>query len=78
MDCEFIIVSSITYALKAKSELENRGITSKVEKIKNVAALKGCGYGVKVTGGNSATAKRILNLSGIKIIDTLDCEAKKR
>lgn len=78
MECEFFVVSSITYALKAKSELENRGIPSKVEKIKNVAALKGCGYGVKVQGNLSVTAKRILNISGIKIIDTLDCEAKKR
>lgn len=78
MDCEFIIVSSITYALKAKNELQSRGIPSKVEKIKNVVALKGCGYGVKVSKSFSATAKRVLNITGIKIIDTLDCEANKR
>lgn len=78
MDCEFLIVSSITYAMKAKAELESRGIACKVEKIKNVAALGGCGYGVKVSKGLSNAAKRFLTIAGIKVIDTVDCEAKKR
>ncbi len=78
MDCEFLIVSSITYAMKAKAELENRGIACKVEKIKNVAALGGCGYGVKVSRGLSTAARRFLTIAGIKVIDTVDCEAKKR
>ena len=76
MGCEFIIVSSVTYALKGKSELENRGIPSKVEKLKNVASLGGCGYGIKVSKNISDQAKRYLSLSGIKIIDVIDCEAR--
>ena len=78
MDCEFLIVSSITYAMKAKAELESRGIACKVEKIKNVASLGGCGYGVKVSRGLSTAARRFLSIAGIKVIDTVDCEAKKR
>ena len=77
MNCEFLIVSSITYALKAKSELEGHGIVCKVEKIKNVAALGGCGYGLRVNADASALARRYLSLSGIRVITTVDCEAKK-
>ncbi len=76
MDCEFLIVSSITYALKAKSELESHGIVCKVEKIKNVASLGGCGYGVKVSHDDSPRARRYMSLAGIRVITTMDCEAK--
>ena len=51
MNCEFLIVSSITYALKAKSELEGHGIFCKVEKIKNVAAIQRH----KLVAGNART-----------------------
>lgn len=76
MDCEFLIVSSITYALKAKSELESHGIVCKVEKIKNVAALGGCGYGIRVRTADSVLARRYLSLNGIRVVMTMDCEAK--
>ena len=78
MDCEFLIVSSVTYALKGKAVLESRGIICKVEKIKNIAALKGCGFGIKVKKSQSLTARRILNFSGINIIETVDCEVIKK
>ncbi len=76
MDCEFLIVSSITYALKAKSELESHGIVCKVEKIKNVASLGGCGYGIKVSHNDSSRARRYMSLAGIRVITTMDCGAK--
>ena len=77
MNCEFLIVSSITYALKAKSELEGHGIVCKVEKIKNVAALGGCGYVIRVSSDTAALARRYMNLAGIRVITSMDCEAKK-
>ena len=77
MDCEFLIVSSITYAMKGKSELESRGISCKVEKIKNVAALGGCGYGIKVAKSASLMAKRYLSLSGVRVVTVMDCEARR-
>ncbi len=77
MNCEFLVVSSITYAIKAKSELENHGIPSKIEKIKNVAALGGCGYGVRIDKSVSTAAKRYLNIAGIRIADTIDCEGRR-
>ena len=77
MNCDFLIVSSVTYGLKAKAELEKNGISAKVEKIKNVAALGGCGYGVKVSKELSGLARRYLNLAGIRVVEMMDCGAKR-
>lgn len=78
MDCKYIIVSSVTYAMKAKNELDSRGIFSKIEKIKKIQKLNGCGYGLKISYRDTEIAARYLNLAGIKIIDIIDCEAKTR
>ena len=77
MDCEFHIVSSITYALKGKNELESNGITCKVEKVKKISSLKGCGYGIKTKKSDSLAAKRFLSISGIRILETVDCGTNK-
>ena len=76
MSCKYIIVGSVTYAIKSKEILENRGINVKIEKIKKVHALKGCGFGLKVDSAKSATAARFLNTAGINILDIIDCEVK--
>lgn len=73
MDCEFLIVSSITYAMKAKKELEGQGIPCKVEKLRQVKALGGCGYGIRVGKDVSALAGRVLSLAGIRVISRMDC-----
>lgn len=78
MDCKYLIVSSITYAMKAREELNSRGIYCKIEKIKNIPKLNGCGYGVKVSNNDTSIAVRYLNISGLKIIDILDFEVKSR
>lgn len=78
MDCVFLVVSPITYALKGKAELESHGIACKVEKIKNVASLGGCGFGIKVSKNVSQAAMRFLKISGINTLETLDCEVIKR
>ncbi len=76
MDCEFLIVSSITYAMKGKNELEAHGILCKIEKLRHVKSLGGCGYGLRVNRSDSALARRYLNLAGIRVISVVDCEAK--
>ena len=73
MDCKFIIVGSVTFAMKARGELESRGIACKIEKIKKVKALNGCGYGLKVRKSDVSSAVRYLSLARIKIIETIDC-----
>ena len=65
---EYLIVSSITYALKSKSLLEARGIAASVEKIKNVKALGGCGYGVRVRSVMADAAAKILAANGIHVV----------
>lgn len=74
MDCKFLIVSSITYALKAKSELENNSIECRIEKIKNIAALKGCGYGIRINRRDVQMSVRLLKSLHIRVIDVIDCE----
>ena len=78
MVCKYIIVSSVTYAMKAKGELDSHGISARIEKIKNVKKLGGCGYGLKLSNIDTGVASRYLTLAGIKIIDIIDCEAKSR
>ena len=78
MDCRYLIVSSVTYAMKAKDVLKKQGISSKIEKIKNISKLNGCGYGVKVSEHDLHVALRFLNIAGITIIDISDCEANSR
>lgn len=78
MDCKYLIVSSITYAMKAKEELKSRGIYCKIEKIKSIPKLGGCGYGIKVSAYDSMLAARYLNISGIGVVDVIDCEAVSR
>lgn len=78
MDCDYLIVSSITYAMKAKGELDKNGIYSKVEKVKNVPSLGGCGFGVRVRKANSGYAQRILAVSGIRVLEVIGCEDGRR
>ena len=78
MKCKYLIVSSITYAVKARDVLEIKGIASKIEKIKNVKSLNGCGFGLKLASAEVGIALKYMNASGIKIIDIIDCEAKSK
>ena len=75
MKCKYLIVSSITYAMKAKGVLEKNGIFCKIEKIKNIQSLKGCGFGLKVASDLSVSALRYVNFAGINVLDVIDCEA---
>lgn len=73
MDCKYLIVSSVTYAIKAKNELEKIGIYSKVEKVKNLKSLNGCGFGVKVRRNEAVMAQRVLSAAGIRVLEAVDC-----
>lgn len=78
MDCRYLIVSSVTYAMKAKDILKSHGISCRIEKIKNIPQLNGCGYGVKISEHDLHVASRFLNVSGITIVDISDCGANSR
>ena len=74
MNCKFLVVSSITYALKGKSELERNNIPCKIEKLDDIALQKGCGYGVRINARDTEMSVRLLRRAGITVIDTQPCQ----
>ena len=69
MEQNILIVSSVTYAIKAKNELLREGINCKVEKLKKVQTLKGCGYGVAIARDNTDYAVDVMKRANIKVIE---------
>ncbi len=65
-----IMVSSVTYAMKAKELLTRHGIRGYVERIPRTAET-GCGYGVYVPQG-ADTAERILRENNIRILGRME------
>ncbi len=65
-----IMVSSVTYAMKARELLTRHGIRGYVERIPRTAET-GCGYGVYVPQGADA-AERILRENNIRILGRLE------
>lgn len=65
-----IVVSSATYAMKAKDILLRHGIRSYVERVPKTAKT-GCGYGLYVPGGID-TAERILRDNNIRVLGRFD------
>ncbi len=74
MNCLFLVVSSVTFAFKAKNVLEAAGIPGKVEKLRDIAVAGGCGYGVKIDAQYKNAASRVLKRGNVKVIDVLDCK----
>ena len=72
MNTKYLIFSSVTYALRSMTLLKKYGIYSRLEKIKNIAALGGCGYGLALDADNVSTAISIITKEGIRVIDVLD------
>lgn len=65
-----IVVSSVTYAMKARELLVHHGIRGYVERIPKTAET-GCGYGVYVPEGADA-AEQILRENNIRILARLE------
>ncbi len=63
-----IVLSSVTYALKAQELLKNDGIYSKLTRSRSVRNIRGCGYGIAVDVSNAEKAEAILRSAGIPII----------
>ena len=72
MNTKYLIFSSVTYALRSMTLLKRYGIYSRLEKIKNIAALGGCGYALAVGDVSLDSAVSIISGEGIRIIDILD------
>ena len=72
MNTKYLIFSSITYALRSMTLLKKYGISSRLEKIKNISALGGCGYALAIDAFLLDYATRAITGEGIRIIDILD------
>lgn len=69
MGKSLIIVSSVTYAMKARDLLLRHGIRGYVQRVPRTAET-GCGYGVYVPNGADA-AERILRENNFRILGRL-------
>ncbi len=65
-----IMVSSVTYAMKAKELLVHYGIKGYVERVPKTEET-GCGYGVYVPKGADA-AEKVLRENGIKVLGRME------
>ncbi|RKJ41331.1 DUF3343 domain-containing protein [Acutalibacter sp. 1XD8-33] len=73
MSKPIILVGSVTYAMKSRDLLFQRGIRAFVERVPPTEA-SGCGYGVRVPQG-ADEAEQILRENKIKILGRIEQEA---
>ncbi len=67
MNGSFLIVNSITYAMKSRDILLHHGITAYVERNRKMKEKFGCGYGIYVPK-RTEEAVKILEKHGIRIL----------
>lgn len=70
MNKPLILVSSITYAMKARDILFHNGIKSYIERVRHRENV-GCGYGIYVPE-RTDEAEEILQKSGIRILGRIE------
>lgn len=66
-----IVLSSVTYALKAQRILMSQGISSLLQKLTTTQSKRGCGYGLRVADANLERALSILRKERIRVTDTV-------
>ena len=69
-----IVLSSVTYAIKAQKLLLYKGIRSELNKSSTVKAVRGCGYGIKVKSEQIDEATAVLAANGIKMLGIVESE----
>ena len=70
----FLLVSSVTYAMKGRDLLSSRGFRAFVERIPRTGDT-GCGYRIYVPRGTEE-ALRVLEENGIRVVKRLDREGR--
>jgi hypothetical protein len=63
-----MVLSSVTYALKAQDLLKKEGVYSVLTRAGTVRAVKGCGYGLEVAAANENIARRVLYSANINLL----------
>lgn len=70
MKC-ILVLSSVTYAMKAVRILSQQGIYSSVVKTPEVIKVRGCGYGV-LSNADCEKVKPLLTEAGISVIAAIN------
>ena len=68
---QLIMLSSITYAMKAKDFLSARGIRACIERTPRELSSAGCGYSIRVDSDREAVARMLADV-GIKVLGTTE------
>ena len=63
-----IITGTVTYAIKGRDILRNKGFKVSIERNSTGLSRYGCGYGI-VVNGNIEQALELLKNYGVKILD---------
>ena len=69
---KIIVLSSVTYALKAQEILKNNGIYANVTRSKAVKSVRGCGYGISFEPAVYERVCSLLSEAGITIIGSAE------
>lgn len=72
------VLSSVTYAMKAKEILFEYGISASIEKVKRQYTQRGCSYGVIVKANDVESARQLLSNSGITVFNIFAYEDSMR
>ncbi len=67
-----IVLSSITYALKAQELLKNNGVYASITRSKAVRSVRGCGYGISFDEALLEKSQELLIKSGIPIVGSTE------
>ncbi len=67
-----MVMSSVTYALKAQGILARAGMGTKLEKLNKSRSLKGCGYGLKIERAWLDRAQELLKGENIKVVEIIE------
>ncbi len=67
-----LVLSSVTYALKAQELLGKRQIRSSLTRSAAIRKVRGCGYGLRVSAGDRLRAEQLLREAGIRVLGTVE------
>lgn len=67
-----IVLSSVTYALKAQELLKTNGIYTNISRSRAVKSVRGCGYGISFDKTLYEKAMQLLEQNSIPIIGSID------
>ena len=72
-----LVLSSVTYALKAQELLEKNQIRSTLTRSAAIRKVRGCGYGLRVGNADRLRAEKLLRNAGLRVLGTVNDRAAR-